>query len=48
MYLHEGGEKKGLGKPGFLVIAGGKKMSLECYVVLLSSRERVGGYGTKM
>lgn len=48
MYPYEDGDKKGLGQAVFLVIAGRKKMNLECYVVLLNSRERVGGYCSQM
>lgn len=41
-------EEKGLGKSVVLVTAGRKKMNLQCYVVLLNSRERVGGYCSKI
>lgn len=52
MYLYGGGEKKRRDwenpKKIVLVIAGRKKMTLKCYVVLLNSRRRVGGYCSKI
>lgn len=48
MYPYEGGEKKGLGKSVVLAISGRRKMNLQYYVALLNSRDKVGGYCSKI